>query len=216
MNILKDNQMKTHIPKIVITGGPCGGKTSAMTFLSRKLSEMGYYPIVIPEVPTILITAGITPVGGVFSLRAFQEQVIDLTLHLEASFTRAAERLEHPRPILICDRGLMDPLAYMPKEVFWELILARGLDAVSARDTRYLGAFHLRSAAFGAEEYYTLANNSARMEATIKEARAADERTLAAWDGHPRFVVIDNEGKNFEQKMNLLWDEMSNMLRVVQ
>ncbi|OGZ04771.1 MAG: hypothetical protein A2845_06240 [Candidatus Lloydbacteria bacterium RIFCSPHIGHO2_01_FULL_49_22] len=200
-----------HIPKIVITGGPCGGKTTAMTFLIQKLSSIGYYPIVVPEAPTILMQSGITPVGGVFPLRVFQEHVIDLIVHLENTFHRAAVSLPHPKPILICDRGIMDALAYMPEDMFWDVVRSRGLDRSSMRDARYLGIFHLRSAALGAEAFYTTANNSVRLE-SVDEARIVDERTLQAWVGHPHVAIIDNEGKNFDDKLGLLWKKICRVL----
>jgi dephospho-CoA kinase len=31
------------IPKIVLTGGPCAGKTSVLNFLAQKLGEMVHF-----------------------------------------------------------------------------------------------------------------------------------------------------------------------------
>lgn len=202
------------IPKIVLTGGPCAGKTTALAYLSEKLREIGRYPLFVPEAPTILLAGGVTPVGGHFDVETFEAHIIDLMLHFEAQYERAAHSIIEKRPVIVCDRGIMDTKAYMPEAVFWKLMRERGLDYASARDSRYLGVFHLRSAALGAEECYTLATNAVRREGTLAEAREADQKTLDAWIGHPHLAVIDNEGKNFEQKLHLLWKKLCRVLGV--
>ena len=70
--------------------------------------------------------------------------------------------------------------------------------------------FHLVTAAKGAEEYYTTANNTARTE-TPEQAAAADDKLLSAWVGHPHFRVIDNS-TGFEGKMRRLVSEISSFL----
>jgi hypothetical protein len=101
----------------------------------------------------------------------------------------------------------MDTRAYTPEKVFIEIIEERGLDIRSMRDDRYHAVFHLTSAAIGAEEHYSSENNRARFE-TLDEAREADRRTFAAWAGHRRHAVIDNTNRNFEKKMEKLWEEV--------
>jgi len=52
-----NKQMK--IEKIVITGGPCAGKTTAMSWIQNAFTELGYHVIFVPETATELITGGI-------------------------------------------------------------------------------------------------------------------------------------------------------------
>ena len=75
---------------------------------------------------------------------------------------------------------------------------------------KYDAVFHLVTAAKGAEQFYTTANNSARIE-TVEQAVALDDKILAAWTGHPHFRVIDNE-TNFEDKMKRLIKEIASFL----
>ena len=51
------------IQKIVITGGPCGGKTTALTWIANNLPQWGYRVLFVPETATELIGGGITPWG---------------------------------------------------------------------------------------------------------------------------------------------------------
>ena len=76
---------------------------------------------------------------------------------------------------------------------------------VSTNKTELLGRYdmvlHLQSAAIGAEEFYTRANNSARRE-SVDEAKALDIQILRVWKEHPNLYVIANEKeKSFDDKM---------------
>ena len=44
----------------VITGGPCAGKTTALSWIQNMFTELGYHVIFIPECATELINAGIS------------------------------------------------------------------------------------------------------------------------------------------------------------
>lgn len=48
--------MKT--PKIVITGGPCAGKSSAMSILQEELGRLGYKVLVVAESATEFMMSG--------------------------------------------------------------------------------------------------------------------------------------------------------------
>ncbi|MCD8120989.1 MAG: ATP-binding protein [Clostridiales bacterium] len=49
------------ITKIVITGGPCAGKTTAMSWLQNEFTEKGYAVLFVPETATELIGGGVAP-----------------------------------------------------------------------------------------------------------------------------------------------------------
>ena len=46
---------------IVLTGGPCSGKSSSLAYLTEKLSDHGFMVFVIPETATIITNSGIEP-----------------------------------------------------------------------------------------------------------------------------------------------------------
>ena len=54
-----DNEDELPIFKIVLTGGPCGGKSTAMAAISERLNALGYQVFVVPEVATLLVTSGL-------------------------------------------------------------------------------------------------------------------------------------------------------------
>lgn len=197
------------ITKIVITGGPCAGKTTGLSRIQDAFAELGYTVIFIPETATELITGGIAP----WTLERnvdYQIRQIKLQLEKERIFEEAAGFLKNTEKVLlVCDRGAMDNRAYMNEEEFQEALTTLGLTETELRDN-YAAVFHLVTAAKGAEEFYTLSNNSARTE-TPEQARELDDKLISAWVGHPHLRVIDNE-RSFDQKMKHLITEISSLL----
>ena len=199
------------IPSLVITGGPCAGKSTGLSRLRDHLANLGYTVLICPEAATSLITSGIIP-GKTVSGALFQELVFEKILTNEAICMKAAKALRRVKPIIICDRGLMDGLAYTNPEHFENLCKKFNGSATLFRDKRYRAVMHLRTAALGAEEFYSLGNNDARTE-TPEEARDLDERTLHAWIGHPHLRVIPNKSDGtFDTKIDHLIEEICHVL----
>ena len=170
-----------NIKKIVLTGGPCGGKTSAISRIVQSLSEMGYSVLVVPETATELIPNGIRPFGDSLNSYNFQKVVISKQLHKEQLYNDISFILPNDNIVILYDRGLMDSKSYVTEEDFKELFKEFKLTE-SAVLSRYDAIIHLVTAADGAEEYYTLENNEARSE-NAEEARILDKRTLNNWVG---------------------------------
>lgn len=186
------------IPRIVLTGGPCAGKTTALAQMSSWCVEHGYHPLIVPEAATTLIGGGMDPRN-----ENFQESVFSFVTSMEALFETFAITLmvEGKKPVLICDRGICDQKGYMTSAAFEALLRRRAMSLVDARDLRYDGIIFLRSAANGAEEFYGAASNVTRYE-SLEEARVLDERTLDAWVGTPHLFIIENtKGVSFESKI---------------
>lgn len=196
------------ITKIVITGGPCGGKSTAMSWIQKAFSQMGYTVLFVPETATELITAGITPWSCKTNLE-FQKCLMSLQISKEKVFEQAAMSMDTDKVLIVCDRGVIDNKVYMTNSEFLSIANSVGINEVELRDS-YDAVFHLVTAAKGAEKFYTTANNSARTE-TIEEAAQMDDKFISAWTGHPHFRVIDNS-TDFENKMKRLVAEISSFL----
>ena len=190
--------------KIVITGGPCGGKSSARGYVQSYFEAQGYTVLFVPETATELITGGVAPWTCGKNVD-HQKCQMRLQTVKEDVFAYAASTMPKEQILMICDRGTIDNCAYMNDEEFAETLAYLGEDAVSLRD-RYDAVFHLVTAANGAEAYYTTENNAARTE-TVEEAIALDNRVIAAWTGHPHFRIIDNS-TDFKGKMRRLIEEI--------
>ncbi len=197
------------ITKIVITGGPCAGKTTALERIRTHFTEKGYSVVFIPETATELILGGIAP-WTTYTNQDFQHCLLMLQCEKEKYFTWGAEHLKgSDKMLLVCDRGAMDNKAYTYGEEFSN-ILTLVNTTEDALLSRYDAVFHLVTAAKGAEEFYTFSNNAARYE-TVDEARNLDDRLINAWANHPHHVIIDNS-TDFEGKIDNLIFKISQFL----
>lgn len=179
---------------IVLEGGPCGGKSTALSRLMEWLGGLGYCVAVVPEAATELKNSGIRP-GDFSDPSLFQRIVLRNILQKEDLFSQALLWMEAKDPdlprILLCDRGAKGGQAYMDADNFATVLATENLDVTKVCEGRYAAVIHLRTAADGAEEFYTTANNAARDESP-EDARRLDKATEQAWHGHPRLIVIDN------------------------
>lgn len=203
-----------NIKRIVLTGGPCAGKTTALIKVIEHFNSLGYQVFTIPEVPTMFSQAGmnyLTPNKALFY--EGEKATLEVQLALEDKFMRMAEACEQPA-IIVCDRGTMDISAYMKPEMWQDITQAVGTDTQRLRDDRYDAVLHLVSAADGAERYYTTANNRERTEG-LELARMLDKKIINAWTGHPRLRVINNDD-DFDRKINRVVKEISNVLGLPQ
>lgn len=202
--------------RIVLTGGPCSGKSSAQSSLTETLEERGYHVFTVFEGSSALSLGGIRPSASI-PLNDFQNFIMDMQLSTEKIYDGVTRYYDPDRIIIFYDRGIMDGAAYADKEVFSELLRSRGLTVSSAMG-RYDAVFHLVTAADGAEAFYQwndpkkkeVGNNAARRESP-EEARELDKRTLNAWIGHPHLRVFDNS-TDFKGKLDRVVKEVFALL----
>ena len=196
------------VTKIVITGGPCAGKSTAFSRIQEEFTTMGYQVLFVSETATELINGGITP-WTCNTSDEFQKYLMRLQLEKEKVFFDAALSMSCDKVLIVCDRGMLDNKSYMTNSGFQSALKELGLNEIELRDN-YDAVFHLVTAANGAEEFYTTANNTARTE-TPEEARLIDDRLISAWTGHPHLRVIDNS-TSFDDKIKRLVKEIATFL----
>lgn len=201
-------ERSVEITKIVITGGPCAGKSTAMSWIQNAFTQRGYWVLFVPETATELITGGVAPWTCSTNLE-YQVCQMELQLEKERIFEQAAATMDCDKVLIVCDRGMLDNKAYMTELEFQQVLNRMSQNEVDLRDN-YDAVFHLVTAAKGAEEFYTTANNAARTE-TVEEAAALDDKLISAWTGHPHLRVVGNT-TDFEGKMKNLIAEISAFL----
>ena len=202
--------------EIVITGGPCSGKTTGMNYLNEKLADKGFRSLVVPEVATMIILSGLRDINEIAKrspekILAIEESMFLTQLSLQKRYNELAAIFPEDRRVILYDRGIMDVAAYAGEDYFNFLLKKHGLNRVRARDS-YDGVIHLRTVAIGAEKFYTTDNNKARRE-TLDEAAIADEKILSAWLGHPHLKVIDNS-TDFEGKLKRTFQVVCRILGI--
>jgi len=119
-NVKSQETGKAPIYRIVLTGGPCGGKSTALSLISDRLRSLGFRVFTVPEAATIVITG-----GGIFKdMRdmtpdqrlAFEGSLMKTKMALEDAFFAIASASGEPA-VIICDRGTMDTAAYLPQKL---------------------------------------------------------------------------------------------------
>lgn len=193
----------THPPayRIVVTGGPGGGKTTAADLFRR---EIGSRIVVVPETATLLFAGGFprpSPDNHHDAIKSAQKAIFHTQRGLED-----LHAAEYPDRLLICDRGTLDGGAYWPDGAD-DYFASVG----STRDdelARYDAVLFFETAALGGHGFES--ENRFRTESQ-DEAVDLDARLRALWSAHPRFVVVPHEVSFFE-KMAVALGELKQLV----
>lgn len=186
--------------KLVLTGGPCGGKTTGQARLCTFFENLGWKVFRVPETATVLLSGGIK-FSDLTADEAykFQENLLRTMIQMENTFFELGKSCTR-NCLIICDRGVMDASAFVSKEKWDRMMRTNNWNSVELRDNRYNQIVHMVSAANGAEAFYSTEDHACRSEG-VGLARELDYKSAAAWIGHPYFDVIDNS-TDFESKVN--------------
>lgn len=194
---------------IVLTGGPCGGKTRSIVELKKFISDLGYKVIVIPEIATETIMDGFVPSVDCVTQFEFQKIIFERQLFKENLYKEMCSKLNNSRLIIISDRGLMDNKIYLSEEEFNKLKRPHLLTD-EAIFKRYDAVFHLVSTAIAEEAFYNKTSNVCRLE-DVEEAKILEKKGIEVWKKHPNFHIINFESK-FETKLQKLKIALLNVL----
>lgn len=190
---------KRKIHKIVLTGGPCAGKSTCMSMLQRRFETTNVKLYCVPEAATLLMNGGLTWNNMTpEKVIKYQSTLLKLQMYLEDTYTAIAEA-DGGAALILCDRGTMDGRAYCSDEQFNQILSATGQKLEQIRDLRYDAVVHMVTAAIGAESFYNCESNPVRFE-SAEEAAANDRILRAMYVGHPKVKVIDNS-TGFDEKL---------------
>ncbi len=174
--------------RVVLTGGPGGGKTTAADLYRR---EIGDQVVVVPEAATILYLGGFPRQGENGVRKATQRAIYNVQINLEA-----AQAAHYRSRVLLCDRGTIDGAVYWPDDPtqFFEQMGTTLENELS----RYDAVIFFETAAVGGISIE--GGNPTRIE-TIEEALRLDQKLKNLWSQHPHFVFVPHN-KSFIKKVN--------------
>ncbi|MEI6499335.1 MAG: ATP-binding protein [bacterium] len=187
------------ITKIVLTGGPCGGKSEIIKRLKEHFEDR---VIIVEEVATQLLQVPFEDGGPGIPGKDlewsqdwqdnFQKMVIERQMESELFARKLAEASEIIE-MIICDRGILDGAAYIEGGV--ECFLAQfGLNETECHEL-YDQIIHLSSLATDQPaEYNRLKETNPNRFESTEEAAQLDQKILLAWRGHPRHSFLKSTG----------------------
>ena len=179
--------MKTY--KIVLTGGPCGGKTNSIEFLSQKLTEQNYLVKIVDETANSLLKLGYMPSENIstFDFQNLLFKIQFLNEYMSESKTN----------ILLCDRGLFDGKVYMGNDDFQKILALNKVKEKEAFST-YDGALYFRSISYEYPDEFS----KKRIYESPEIGRIRDERCKEIWIDKIVPCNYDNlDGFENKQKM---------------
>ena len=203
--------------KICLTGGPCAGKTTALTKLMEKFST-DFIVYCVPEVATMTFSSGVTIIPSEFTPqthKAFTQGICQMQIDIEKYYETIASIQKRP-VLMIIDRGVADNFAYASTDTKKAILNSTGWNTNYLINERYDLVLHLVTAALGAEEFYGTGaegNNVARSEPKDL-AIEMDEKIRKQWMGHPNFKIIDNSQTGFKAKMERVVNAVSQLTGV--
>jgi hypothetical protein len=184
---------------IVVTGGPGGGKTTALDLFQRELKTAVK---IVPEAATMLFGHGLDREAGKGDGKLLQRSIYRMQISLEGIF-----RDFYSDRLLICDRGTLDGLAYWPDD---ERSYFESLGTTfEAEAARYGAVIFFQTAAIHGEDVKS--NNPYRTEDS-RTAVSLDEKLQQVWERHPSFHFIPTE-LSFMAKINHGLDTIAGVLK---
>jgi predicted ATPase len=166
--------------RIVLTGGPGGGKTTAADLYRR---EIGDRLVIVPESATTLFSGGFPRVTEPEAQRSEQRAVYEVQRALED-----VQSTRYPDRVLLCDRGTVDGAAYWPDgdDGFFEAMATTH----AAELARYDAVLFFETAAVGGIAIE--GGNRYRVEDNVR-AVELDRRLRALWAPHPAFHPVGHQ-----------------------
>lgn len=171
--------------RIALTGGPNGGKTTALSVLRETF---GNKIELVPEAATMIFSGGFPRKDGSRAhVEAAQRIIFYATQQLEslAMATSSAE-------LIICDRGTVDAAVYWPAGID-DFFTSMGT-TLDEQLARYDAVIHL-SPPLKAEFYQS---THVRTE-SFEEAAGIDRKILKIWERHPNRMVLPSMDHFFQK-----------------
>ncbi|WP_440874476.1 AAA family ATPase [Thalassotalea sp. PLHSN55] len=165
--------------RIVLTGGPGGGKTTALDLFRREFSGQ---LASVPESATMIFSGGIERSDKPEVIAAQQKTIFNLQKNLEDT-----QRAMFPECLILCDRGTLDGLAYWPgsEQDFFETMNT----SLEFELSRYDAVIFFETAAKSGQGIRS--NNPIRNESEQK-AVELDQRLQSVWSQHPNFNLVSS------------------------
>jgi len=197
---------------IVLTGGPCGGKSSILAVIRDRLRKRGMQVIAVPEYATHFFanSDGFQPEWvGTEKEQGLQNVFLAYQTMQEDMFQEFASLNTKPS-VLLLDRAALDQKAHTSEDI-WQAALRKNNVTERQLLDRYDLVVHLGTCAkVGDYEWGPGSNNPGRYHSP-EEAAKLDSVCEGAYHGHRQFRMVPHFPKfhdKVEQVMKYLEDAL--------
>lgn len=193
------------IKKVVLTGGPCTGKTTVLKSIKDYYTKKCFKVIVVSETATELINDGIKCFGidKLVNEVDYQEMVLKLQLQKEDIVDSVISLHEDEDILVVYDRGTLDGEAYINERQFTN-VMKKVNPNLTSHDL--LSRYDMVLVLIGDKSFYTLETNSARKE-SVEEALDIGKKTLMSWIEHDNLKLVFPK-ETMEEKTNEVLDDI--------
>ena len=186
------------IRRIVLTGGPGSGKSTAAAFLAREFVDELW---VLPESATLLYKGGLPRATTDRGQQVAQRAIFTVQRSLEE-----ATALQHPDRVQLCDRATVDGAAYWPDgaDSFF-----RSMGTTRERElARYDAVVFMHTAAMLPAGYER--DMDVRTE-DRDHAIALDRGVHALYADHPRLIEVESHA-SFLDKLTVVRNAIASLV----
>ena len=171
--------------KIVLTGGPSGGKTTALSILKETF---GKKIALVQEAATLIYSGGFPRTDNSPVHIVHAQKIIYYTV---TQLEELAEKTSDAS-VMVCDRGTIDGAVYWPygPDDFFKNMHS----SLEAELARYDAVIHLSPPP--EKDFYQATN--VRTE-NLQQAFELDDKILDIWAKHPNRLVVPREKHYFEK-----------------
>lgn len=202
--------------KIVLTGGPCAGKSKILEKLIKHYSTEENKIFVVQETASEVLASGIKflEVDDSFN---FQDIIFDRQLNKEQTLYRGMEHVPLKETNLVfLDRGLIDNKAYLKSQYQFDMLLEKyDLKELEILENYDL-VIDLVSLATTEPELFMkeCASNEQRYE-DLENAQIVDKKTTDAWLGH-RNIKYVYPTDTIEEKTKIVIQYINDLIKYKQ
>ena len=184
--------------KIVLTGGPSGGKTTALSILKETF---GKKIALVQEAATLIYSGGFPRTDNSPVHIVHAQKIIFYTVK---QLEELAEKTSDAT-VMVCDLGTIDGAVYWPYGL--EDFFKNMESSLEAELARYDAVIHLSPPP--EKDYYQATN--VRTE-NLQQAFEIDDKILQIWSKHPNRLVVPRE-KHYFEKAEIIKNFVENLLK---
>jgi len=180
---------------VVLTGGPCAGKSSAMALVRDRLNKRGFQVLTVPENATHFLqnSDGFQPEwAGSDAQVAMQRIFLDYQISQEQAF-KAFGNLHPTKPaVLLLDCCTLNGKIYVSDEQWGRVLTSGGGPPLTEEElfARYDMIIHMKTCAGKGQYEWGLGSNNPGRYHTPEQAVECDERSLKVFAPHKHVCVV--------------------------